>query len=213
MTATATTIRIVLADDHHVVREGLAGILEAEEDMDVVGQAADGREAVRLATSLRPDVVLMDLRMPNLDGVAAITELQRTAPEVHTLVLTTYDTDADILRAMEAGATGYLLKDASRAALIDALRLASMGETVLASHVGQRLLRRRRSRGATLTPRETEVLALVGRGATNSAVAAALGIRESTVKSHLEHVFTRLGVDDRTAAVTRAMALGLIPPP
>ena len=168
MTDDLALIRIVLADDHHVVREGLAGILEAEADLEVVGQAGNGREAVLLASSLRPDVVLMDLRMPELDGVAAIAEIARVAPEVRCLVLTTYDTDTDILRAVEAGATGYLLKDAGRAALADAIRAAARGETTLAPNVAARLVQRMRTPVETLTPREADVLALVGRGATNA---------------------------------------------
>lgn len=208
--ASAAIVRIVLADDHLVVREGLARILEGEDGIAVVGQAGDGRAAVGLATSLRPDVVLMDLRMPVLDGVEAITEIGRVAPDVRTVVLTTYDTDVDILRAVEAGATGYLLKDAGRAALVDAVRTASRGETVLAPRVASRLVERMASTVDRLTPREAEVLTLVGRGATNGQAARSLGIRESTVKSHLEHLFAKLGVNDRTTAVLRAIDLGVI---
>jgi len=209
----APTIRVVLADDHPVVREGLAGIIEAEPDLEVVGQVGDGREAVLLASALQPDVLLMDLRMPVLDGATATAEIARVAPTVRVLVLTTYDTDADILRAVEAGATGYLLKDAAPAVLADAIRGAARGETVLAPYVAARLLDRVRAPIDALTPRETDVLTLVARGATNGEAAAALTIGEATVKTHLQHVFTKLGVDDRTAAVTRAMQLGLIPGP
>ena len=209
----APTIRVVLADDHPVVREGLAGIIEAEPDLEVVGQVGDGREAVLLASALQPDVLLMDLRMPVLDGATATAEIARVAPTVRVLVLTTYDTDADILRAVEAGATGYLLKDAAPAVLADAIRSAARGETVLAPYVAARLLDRVRAPIDALTPRETDVLTLVARGATNGEAAAALTIGEATVKTHLQHVFTKLGVDDRTAAVTRAMQLGLIPGP
>jgi DNA-binding NarL/FixJ family response regulator len=208
-----TAIRIVLADDHPVVREGLRGMLSAEPDLDVVGEASDGVEAVRVVRATRPDVVLMDLRMPNLDGVQATAELARVAPEVHVLVLTTYDTDADILRAVEAGATGYLLKDSPRATLADAVRAASRGETVLAPGVAARLMRKVHRDHETLTPRELDVLQAVASGARNAEAAAALGIGEATVKTHLLRIFTKLGVDGRTEAVTRAMELGIIPPP
>jgi DNA-binding NarL/FixJ family response regulator len=209
----APSIRLVLADDHPVVREGLRGMLAAEPDLEVVGEAGDGREAVRAVLASRPDVVLMDLRMPVLDGVAAIVELARVAPEVRVLVLTTYDTDADILRAVEAGATGYLLKDAPRATLAEAVRAAARGETVLAPGVAARLVRRVRSDHEALTPRELDVLLAVASGARNAEAATALGIGEATVKTHLLRVFAKLGVDGRTEAVTRAMELGIIPPP
>ncbi len=208
-----SVVRVVLADDHPVVREGLAGILESEPDIDVVGQADDGREAVRLASELHPDVVLMDLRMPVLDGASATAEIARVAPEVRVLVLTTYDTDADILRAVEAGATGYLIKDAGREALADAVRDAARGRTVLSPVVAARLVDRARSPLDTLTPRETDVLDLIARGATNREAADELCIGEATVKTHLQNVFTKLDVDDRTAAVTRAISLGLISAP
>jgi DNA-binding NarL/FixJ family response regulator len=210
---TPPAIRIVLADDHPVVREGLRGMLDAEPDLAVVGEASDGIEAVRVARATHPDVVLMDLRMPNQDGVQATAELARVAPGVRVLVLTTYDTDADILRAVEAGATGYLLKDAPRATLADAVRAASRGETVLAPGVAARLMRKVHRDHETLTRRELDVLQAVASGARNAEAAAALGIGEATVKTHMLRIFTKLGVDGRTEAVTRAMELGIIPPP
>lgn len=206
-------IRVVLADDHPVVREGLAAMLDAEADLEVVGQASDGREASLLAADLRPDVVLTDLRMPVLDGVGAIAEIRRIAPEVQVLVLTTYDTDADILRAVEAGAAGYLLKDAPRAVLVAAVRAAARGETVLGPEVAARLVRHLRSDVEALTRRELDVLREVARGSSNTQVAASLHIGEATVKTHLLHAFAKLGVEGRTAAVTRAMELGILPPP
>lgn len=208
-----TQVSIVLADDHPVVREGLAGMLGAEPGLEVVGAAADGREAVRLAAELRPDLVLTDLRMPELDGVGAIEEIARVAPGTHVLVLTTYDTDRDLLRAVEAGAAGYLLKDTPRAQLVDAVRAAARGETVLAPAAAARLVRQLRVDHEALTARELDVLTEVARGTSNAAVAASLSIGEATVKSHLAHVYAKLGVEGRTAAVTRAMELGILPPP
>ncbi len=208
-----TQVSIVLADDHPVVREGLAGMLGAEPGLEVVGAAADGREAVRLAAELRPDLVLTDLRMPELDGVGAIEEIARVAPDTHVLVLTTYDTDRDLLRAVEAGAAGYLLKDTPRAQLVDAVRAAARGETVLAPAAAARLVRQLRVDHEALTARELDVLTEVARGTSNAAVAASLSIGEATVKSHLAHVYAKLGVEGRTAAVTRAMELGILPPP
>ena len=201
-------IRVLLVDDHPVVRSGLAGLLGGEPDIEVVGEASDGREGVERAEALQPDVVLMDLRMPVMDGVEATTRIVAAGgPRV--LVLTTYDTDADILRAVEAGATGYLLKDTPREALVEAVRSASRGETVLAPPLAAKLMRQVRSNDQ-LTPREVEVLALVSRGMSNGDIAQELFIGEATVKTHLLHAFDKLGVSDRTAAVTTAMRLGVL---
>jgi DNA-binding NarL/FixJ family response regulator len=204
-------LRVLIVDDHPVVRAGLTGMLAAEPDLDVVAEAADGAEAVRLALELAPDVVLMDLRMAGVDGVEATARLAAAAPAVKVLILTTYDTDADIVRAVEAGATGYLLKDTPRADLAEAVRLAARGETVLAPAVAAKLVSRMRAPAAQpLTPRELEVLALVARGMANAEIGRELFISEATVKTHLVRVFGKLGVDDRTAAVTKAMAQGLL---
>ena len=206
-------INIVLVDDHPVVRVGLRGMLEAADDLRVVGEAGSGDEALVLAGALRPDVVLMDLRMPGTDGVAATARIVERFPEVRVLVLTTYDTDADILRAIEAGATGYLLKDTPVAVLIDAIRAASRGESVLAPPVAARLVTRMRAPVVEqLTPREVQVLKLVGRGLSNVEIGKELFIGEATVKTHLLRAFAKLGVNDRTAAVTAAIAQGIISP-
>jgi DNA-binding NarL/FixJ family response regulator len=201
-------IRVLLVDDHPVVRSGLSGLLGGESDIEVVGEASDGREGVERARELQPDVVLMDLRMPVMDGVEATARIADAGgPRV--LVLTTYDTDTDILRAVEAGATGYLLKDTPRDALVDAVRAASRGETVLSPPLAAKLMRQVRSNDQ-LTPREVEVLALVSRGMSNGDIAKDLFIGEATVKTHLLHAFEKLGVSDRTAAVTTAMRLGVL---
>ena len=207
-------VRVLLADDHPVVRAGLAGMLAAEPDIEVVSEAGDGGEAVALSHRLHPDVVLMDLRMPVVDGVTATARLGQELPSVRVLVLTTYETDHDILRAVEAGATGYLLKDARRSDLAAAIRAASRGETVLAPPVAARLVTHMRTPTRDqLTPREAEVLGLVAHGLSNAAIARRLFIGEATVKTHLLKVFAKLGVDDRTAAVTVAMQRGILPTP
>nr|WP_042190661.1 response regulator transcription factor [Kibdelosporangium sp. MJ126-NF4]CEL19499.1 two component transcriptional regulator, LuxR family [Kibdelosporangium sp. MJ126-NF4]CTQ94702.1 two component transcriptional regulator, LuxR family [Kibdelosporangium sp. MJ126-NF4] len=204
-------IRVILVDDHPVVREGLRGMLEAEPDLTVVGEAGSGEEAVALAASARPDVILMDLRMPGLDGAGATEKIMSAGTGSRVIVLTTYETDADILRAVEAGATGYLLKDASRAELAGAIRAATRGETVLAPSVAGRLMRRiRQPAQQTLTAREIQVLRLVAKGQTNAEIGASLHISETTVKTHLLRVFNKLGVSDRTAAVTTAMEQGAL---
>ena len=204
-------IRLLIADDHPVVRTGLLGMLGGQPDLEVVGQAATGTEAVELAAQLRPDVVLMDLRMPEMDGVAAISAIRERQPETHILVLTTYDTDADILRAIEAGATGYLLKDCPRDELYRAVRAAAQGEAVLAPAVAARVMGRMRAPAEeALSAREIEVLALVARGTSNKEVARQLHISEATVKTHLVHIYGKLGVADRTAAVTTALQRGIL---
>lgn len=208
------TIRVVLVDDHPVVRTGLIGMLAAEPDIDVVGEGAGGEDAVRLAERLHPDVVLMDLRMPGMGGVEATRRITGLPEAPRVVIVTTYDTDADILRAVEAGATGYLLKDTPRRQMADAVRAAARGETVLAPPVAAKLMTRMRS-GApdALTSRELQVIELVGAGLTNAEVGRRLFISEATVKTHLLRVFVKLGVDDRTAAVTTAMSRGIIRPP
>lgn len=205
-------IRIMLVDDHPVVREGLRGMLEAEPDLTVVGEAGSGEEAVAQARVVEPDVILMDLRMRGLDGVGATERILAESSRARVVVLTTYETDADILRAVEAGASGYLLKDASRADLAGAIRAAARGETVLAPSVAGRLVDQvRRPAQQTLSAREVQVLALVAKGLTNAEVGRSLHITEATVKTHLLRSFGKLGVSDRTAAVTTAMARGLLP--
>lgn len=204
-------IRVLVVDDHPVVRSGLVGLIGSEPDLEVVGEAENGREGVDLAAALTPDLVLMDLRMPVLDGASATAEIT-AAGTARVLVLTTYDTDGDILRAVEAGATGYLLKDTPRDQLLAAVRAAARGETVLAPPLAAKLMRQVRG-GDQLTPRELEVLALVAQGKSNPDIARDLFIGEATVKSHLLHVFDKLGVSDRTAAVTRALERGLLPSP
>lgn len=205
-------IRILLVDDHPVVREGLRGMLAAEDDLEVVAEAGGAAEAVAAVRAHEPDVVLMDLRMPGGDGVEATSRVLVQRPETRVVVLTTYDTDADILRAVEAGAAGYLLKDASRAELAQAIRAAARGETVLAPSVAAKLVSRMRS-PVDLSRREIEVLRLVARGRTNAEIGRELLISEATVKTHLLRTFGKLDVSDRTAAVTAALERGILPPP
>lgn len=208
-------VRVLIVDDHPVVREGLAGMLagHTSEDLqlEVAGEASDGAEAVTLYRRLQPDVVLMDLRMPGMDGVQAIEQIVKEKPEARILVLTTYDSDADILRAVEAGASGYLLKDAPRRDLFRAIEKVSQGESVLAPAVANRLMQRMRSPvEETLSSREIEVLQLVARGNSNRDIGKALHISTATVKTHLVRIFDKLGVSDRTAAVTVALERGIM---
>jgi DNA-binding NarL/FixJ family response regulator len=224
-----TPIGLLVVDDHPVVRDGLCSMFAREPEFEVLGEAGDGAEAVRLAQQLRPDVILMDLRMPGMDGVTAITELARNGVATRVLVLTTYDTDSHVLPAIEAGATGYLLKDAPRSELLRAVRAAANGEAVLAPAVAARLMNRVRSPGVRsagvrsagvrsagagpLSPRELEVLELVASGTTNKQAAARLFLTEATVKTHLLNIYAKLGVSDRAAAVAEAFHRGLLKVP
>jgi DNA-binding NarL/FixJ family response regulator len=206
-----TRIRIVIADDHPVFRAGLQGLLSGQDDFQVVGEAANGREAVAMVRHAAPDVLLVDLQMPELDGVHAIQEIRLVAPATRILVLTTYDSDGDILRAVEAGATGYLLKDTPREELFKAIRATARGDSVLSPSVASRLVGRARGPvDRSLSARELEVLRLVARGTSNKIIGKELRISEATVKTHLLHIFAKLSVDDRTAAVTAAMERGML---
>lgn len=205
-------LRVLVCDDHPVVRAGIAGLLGTEPGLEVVGQAGDGEEAVRLAAALAPDVVLMDLRMPRLEGAEATARIVTGQPDVAVVVLTTYETDTDILRAVEAGARGYLLKDTPAEQIAAAVRAAARGETVLAPAVAARLVSRVRA-PASLTAREIEVLEGVAAGLSNAEIGRRLFIGEATVKTHLLRLFQKLGVDDRTRAVTVAMERGILRTP
>jgi DNA-binding NarL/FixJ family response regulator len=206
------TISLLIADDHPVVRNGLRGIFTGDPEFEVLGEAADGREAVTLVLARKPQVVLMDLRMPGTDGVTAIRELAEKSPDTRVLVLTTYSDDRDVLAAIDAGATGFLLKDAPREELLRGVRAAARGESVLAPVVATALLGRVRAPQpeTPLSPRELEVLRLIAKGATNREAAAKLFISEATVKTHLIHVYAKLGVKDRAAAVATGYEQGLL---
>ncbi|HLI52599.1 MAG TPA: response regulator transcription factor [Thermomicrobiaceae bacterium] len=209
--AGAKAIRLLIVDDHPVVRAGLRSMLAEQPDFVVAGEAGNGREAIAQAKRLLPDVILMDLRMPEVGGVEAICRIREQVPGARILILTTYGSDEDILGAIEAGATGYLLKDTPRQELYRAIRAAAAGEPPFAPSVAARLLERvRRPRDETLTPRELEVLTLVAQGASNREIAASIYVTEATVKSHLLHIFGKLGVTDRTAAVTSAIERGIL---
>ena len=205
-------IRILVVDDHPIVRDGLRSMLSAVIDFEVVGEAASGPEAVVRVRETDPDVVVMDLRMPGGDGVAAVRELQAVGARAAVLVLTTYDTDLDTVAAIEAGATGYLLKEAPARELIDAVRATASGETVLSPAVAARLAAHVRAPTATaaLSSREREVLVLVARGRSNRVIAEDLFVSEATVKTHLQHVFDKLDVNDRASAVARGYERGIL---
>ncbi|MFJ9863478.1 response regulator [Streptomyces sp. NPDC101165] len=207
-------LRIVVVDDHTVMRAGVIALLDGEADIEVVGEASDGRAALGLVARHDPDVALVDLRMPVLDGVATTTEIAARHPRTRVLILTTYDTDADIERGVEAGAIGYLLKDTTREQLVDAIHSAARGETVLAPRVAEKLVARmRRPVHDPLTTRETDVLTAVADGLTNAEIGRRLVISEATVKTHLLRLFAKLDVNDRTRAVVVAMERGLLPRP
>ncbi len=208
----ASRLRILLVDDHPVVRHGLKAMFAERADMDVVAEAADGQAALdTLRSGTSVDVVLMDLRMgAGMDGVTAIRAVTALTDPPPVLVLTTYDTDADILAAVEAGATGYMLKDAPPDQLCEAVHTAARGQTALAPGVADRLMNRLRSPVPTLSGRELEILGLLAQGLSNRAISKRLFISEATVKTHLVHVFEKLGVDNRTAAITTALRRGLI---
>ncbi|WP_157001905.1 response regulator [Agromyces laixinhei] len=204
-------ITLLLVDDHPVVRDGLRGMFSADPRFEVVGEAGDGGEAIGSAEQLRPDVILMDLRMPRTDGVSAIRELAKRGISSRVLVLTTYDTDSDVLPAIEAGATGYLLKDAPKDELFRAVEAAAQGMSTLSPAVATRLLgQMRQPAEESLSQRELEVLDLIARGSTNRDAAKQLFISEATVKTHLLHAYAKLGVNDRAAAVATAYSRGYL---
>ncbi|MFJ4525580.1 response regulator [Streptomyces sp. NPDC088810] len=213
MTDTAyDRVRVVVVDDHAVMRAGVIALLADEPAIEIVGEASDGRAGVDLVERLAPDVALLDLRMPVLDGVAATTEIVALPTATRVLILTTYDTDVEIERAVEAGAVGYLLKDTTREQLADAIRSAARGETVLAPKVAERLVARmRRPEPVVLTARERDVLHAVADGLSNAEIGRRLVIGEATVKTHLLRVFAKLDVSDRTRAVVVALERGLLP--
>jgi NarL family two-component system response regulator YdfI len=208
-------IRILIADDHEVVREGLRLILEAEDDFVVVGEAADGREAIELVERLKPQVVLMDLRMPGMDGLTAIKHLRQQWPDINIVILTTYNEDALMMEGLRSGARSYLLKDTKRQVLFDTLRAAARGEALLRPEVMARVIDQsaapsKSAEGLPLTDREREVLIGVARGERSKEIAARLGITERTVKAHLASIYNKFGVDSRAAAIAVASQRGLI---
>jgi len=210
-------IRILVADDHLIIRQGLRLILETQDGFEMVGEAADGAEALRLCAELKPDVVLMDLRMPGMDGLTAIERLQAGQPEIAVVILTTFNEDDLMMRGLRLGAKGYLLKDTDRETLFDTIRAARRGETLLKPEIMARVLLKTGGAGAAasaqtgLTGRELEVLKAVARGERSKEIAARLGISERTVKAHLASIYNRLGVDSRAAAIAVAAQKGLLP--
>ena len=209
-------IRLLIADDHLIVRQGLRLILETEDGFELVGEASDGAEAVELAGKLHPDVILMDLRMPGMDGLTAIEQLAEKQPEIAVVILTTFNEDDLMVRGLRAGAKGFLLKDTNREALFDSIRAAARGETLLKPDVMSRLLAQTqapsgvkpRLENIDLTEREMEVLQAAAQGKTSKEIAFALGISERTVKAHLGSIYQKLGVDSRAAAIAAAAGKG-----
>ncbi len=212
-------IRVLIADDHLIIRQGIRLILETSADIELAGEAADGAEALKQAAELQPDVVLMDLRMPGMDGLAAIERLRHEQPQVAVVILTTFNEDDLMMRGLRLGAKGYLLKDTDRETLLDSIRAAARGETLLKPEIMTRLLsvmtpseRPAQTAGAglSLSERERQVLSEVAKGERNKEIAARLGITERTVKAHLDSIYNKLGVDSRAAAVSAALQRGLI---
>ncbi|MCL4464864.1 MAG: response regulator transcription factor [Chloroflexi bacterium] len=217
MSDAARTVRVLIADDHFVVREGLRTILGTEDDLECVGEAANGQEAIDRCAELRPDVVLMDLRMPVLPGLEAIAEIKRRWPEVAVVILTTYDDDENIVRGLRAGACGYLLKETGREALFGAIRAAARGESTLPAAVAAKVFAHLASPRAAdeaahgaLSEREAAVLRLVAQGLRNKEIAVRLGLSERTIKAYVTGVFNKLGVDSRAEATAVAMREGLL---
>ena len=212
-------IKILVADDHLIIRQGLRLILETETDFELVGEASDGNEALSLCKKMKPDVVLMDLRMPNMDGLTAIEKLRVEQPDTAVVILTTFNEDELMLRGLQAGARGYLLKDTDRSALFDTIRAAARGETLLKPEIMARVLSRvnapsaaeiKTTESVNLTGREQEVLEAVARGERSKEIASHLGISERTVKAHLASIYSKMGVDSRAAAIAVAAQKGLL---
>ena len=209
-------IKLLIADDHLIIRQGLRLILETENDFELIGEASDGKEALSLCKKLKPDVVLMDLRMPNMDGLTAIETLHTEQPQIAVVILTTFNEDELMFRGLQAGARGYLLKDTDRATLFNTIRAATRGETLLKPEVMARVLSQankpklERKEPIDLTDRELEVLALVARGERSKEIAIQLGISERTVKAHLASIYEKLGVDSRAAAIAIAAQKGIL---
>ena len=214
-------IKLIIADDHLIIRQGLRLILETEDDFEILAEASDGKEALDLCAEHHPDVVLMDLRMPGMDGLTAIEKLAESQPEIAVVILTTFNEDELMLRGLQAGARGYLLKDTDRVALFDTIRAAARGETLLKPEImakvlnlagGERRVVSREGKLVELTDREQEVLKAVARGDRSKEVAYQLGISERTVKAHLASIYSKLGVDSRAAAISIAIKKGLLHP-
>ena len=212
------SIRVLITDDHLIVREGLRLILETDDIIEIIGEAADGQQCLELAEQLQPDVILMDLRMPGMDGISTIEHLRHSKPDIAIVILTTYNEDDLMLRGLQAGARGYLLKDTSREQLLDTIYAAAKGETLLSPGILARVLSQRSPSGSaliaapteSLTERELEVLQATARGERNKEIAYSLGISERTVKAHLASIYEKFGVDSRAAAVAVAAQLGLL---
>jgi two-component system, NarL family, response regulator len=208
MNSAPQTIRVLCVDDHPLVRKGIASILANEADMQLVGEAGDGREAVEAFRSLRPDVTLMDLRMPQMDGIEATKLIRREDPEARIIALTSYDGDQEIYRSLEAGVRGYILKEMVHTEIVRAIRVVYSGKRLMPSEVAERLSEHFPQ--VTLTPREVEVLTFVAQGLGNKEIGAQLGTAAGTVKMHLQNILCKLGASDRTHAVTLAVRRGII---